>query len=375
MTLPGGADGWSAVVWGDPKTGSLRIAGLTLLDRLLVALHRAGCASISVVGNGEIPPVTRSRALGVPFQMIPAFPLAQGPVLVAEMNLLVQTADVRAVIAGGGRLLDTHGGELNIGWLPALESDIEAALRLRTGIRATGVAGGVKDGADARVMERCLWGSLSSSSDGVVDKYFNRPLGRYLSKALVHTSVTPNQVTVAAALIGLLSAYFFAQGTRAGGLIGAVLLQLSAAVDCVDGDLARVAFRESRLGQWLDITLDQVVHIAVFGAIGAGLWRQGFDESVLWLGSSAIVGTLIAFPIVVRGQWLAKKRNDRRLERFIEAASTRDFTALILALAAIGKLQWFLWLTGVTVHVFWITAWWLQFPKTPRVDSQRGGSA
>jgi hypothetical protein len=70
------------------------------------------------------------------------------------------------------------------------------------------------------------------------------------------------------------------------GIIGAILLQASALIDCVDGEVARIAFRESPMGKWIDITLDQVVHIAVFAAIAFGLWRQGSDARVLWLGAA-----------------------------------------------------------------------------------------
>lgn len=216
-------------------------------------------------------------------------------------------------------------------------------------------------------MEKLLWDSLTSSSDGVVDKYFNRPLGRFLSKVLIHTPVTPNQVTVVSMLVGLLGAYYFAVGNYTAGILGALLLQLSALIDCVDGDIARVVFKESPVGKWLDITLDQVVHVAVFAAIAAGLARQGIEAPVMWLGISAVAGALISFPVVVRGRMLANKDTDTRLEKFIDAASTRDFTALVLFLAFLGKLHWFLWLTAISVHIFWITALVLQLPKSSKI--------
>ena len=42
-----------AVLHCEPATGPLRVAALTLLDRLLVAVHRAGCGPIRVVWAGE----------------------------------------------------------------------------------------------------------------------------------------------------------------------------------------------------------------------------------------------------------------------------------------------------------------------------------
>lgn len=355
-----------ALVLCDPQIGTLSIAALTLLDRLVVALHRGGCSPIRIVCDGTIPLTRRANALGIRAELVATRPVLIEPTLVAECRMLVQPQDVRAIIAERGRLEDQSGTPLPLGVLSSGLIDRNAAFDSLPAIRATGVAGAVDDLASARAMERKLWNSLGSSSDGGVDTYFNRPLGRFLSKVLIHTPVTPNQVTVVSAVIGLVSAWFFAQGTHWAGLAGALLLQLSALVDCVDGDVARVVFKESPIGKWLDIGLDQVVHVAVFAAIAIGLSQQASDVPVLWLGLSAVVGALISFPVVVRGRLLASKETDSRLEKFIDAASTRDFTVLLILLSVIDRLHWFLWITGITVHVFWVTALLLQLPKSSK---------
>lgn len=365
-----------AVIFCDPQIGSIRIAALTLLDRMVVALHRGGCGPIHVVGAGPVPVMHRARALGISVETAPVAPLINGRVLVASCGVLVQAADVRAILGKNGRLSDNAGTLLPVGVTSGLQgafSEIEAALKNLPVVRANGVAGKIEDRESAIRMERKLWASLGSSSDGVVDTYFNRPLGRFLSKALIHTPVTPNQVTVVSALVGLASAWFFAQGNYTAGIVGAILLQLSALIDCVDGDIARVVFKESPIGKWLDLGLDQVVHVAVFGTLAVGLHRAGIDAPVVALGISAVVGAVISFPVVVRARRLATAE-DTRLEKFIDAASTRDFTALILFLSVIGHLEWFLWLTGITVHLFWVTALILQLPKGAEKPATRSGA-
>lgn len=354
-----------AVIYCDPPIGSIRIAALTLLDRLVVALHRGGCGTIHVVCPGLVPGLRRAGALGIPVQIAATAPQISGPVLVAGCAVLIQPVDVKLILGKDGRLCDSAGVVLPVGvsvGLPAASCEVEAALANVPVVRALGVAGRVDDRESAMRMERKLWASLGSASDGVVDTCFNRPLGRVLSKLLIHTPVTPNQVTVVSALVGLASAWFFAQGNYMAGIIGAILLQCSALIDCVDGDIARVVFKESPIGKWLDLGLDQVVHVAVFATLAVGLHRAGVDAPVVWLGVSAVAGAVISFPVVVRARRLATAE-DTRLEKFIDAASTRDFTALILFLAVIGHLEWFLWLTGITVHIFWVTALVLQLPK------------
>jgi phosphatidylglycerophosphate synthase len=358
-----------ALIICPPETGAIEVAALTLLDRLVVACHRAGCGPIHIVCAGVLPSLQRARDLNILAEISAVAPALSGPTLVAECRLIAQASDVRAVIAQRGRLLDANGEPLPMGVLSNLPEDLGHALKPLPSVRAEGVAGIVSDVVSARRMEKALWNSLGSSSDGVVDKYFNRPVGRFVSKALVRTPITPNQVTVVSALVGLLGAYCFARGNYLAGIVGALWLQLSALIDCVDGDIARIAFKESPIGKWLDIGLDQVVHVAVFAAIAVGLSEQGLDAPVLWLGASAVVGTFISFPVVVRARLLVNKETDTRLEKFIDAASTRDFTVLVLFLAVIGKLHWFLWLAGITVHVFWVTTLFLQLPKFSKARS------
>jgi phosphatidylglycerophosphate synthase len=195
--------------------------------------------------------------------------------------------------------------------------------------------------------------SLATSADGIVDRFVNRPLGRYLSKILVHTPFSPNQVSVVSTLVGILSGWFFAGGYF---ILGALLLQLSAIIDCVDGDLARVLYKESRLGKWLDLVGDQFVHIAVFAGIGFGLASSDPASPALALGISAVLGVIISFAAIVR---LMQRKNGGRssvLAKLIDAATNRDFSLLVLLLAIAGRLDLFLWMAGIGVHLFWIVA-------------------
>jgi 1L-myo-inositol 1-phosphate cytidylyltransferase / CDP-L-myo-inositol myo-inositolphosphotransferase len=170
----------------------------------------------------------------------------------------------------------------------------------------------------------------------------------------------PNAVSLASIAIGLVAAWFFAVGSHQAAILAAVLFQFSAIVDCVDGDLARVLFKESPLGKWLDLAGDQVVHVAVFAAIAIGLVRGGETPFAFGLGISAVLGAVISFAVVVRG--MRQPANDRSLllQKLIDSATNRDFSVLVLVLACFNRLEWFLWLSAIGSHVFWITALALQ---------------
>lgn len=350
----------AALIFWDDQAGDLKIAALTLLDRLVVAVHRAGAGPITIVARHQPPELKRATALNIPVRIVSDPPARESATLVVSAKLLIQAADVRMLLQQGGRLVTTGGVLLPIGVLPPGDSPWEAALDGLPGRNATGVAFKVTDVATARQAEQALWASLSSSSDGLVDKVFNRPCGRLLSKFLVHTPVSPNAVSLASIAIGLAAAWFFAVGSYQAVVVAAILFQLSAIVDCVDGDLARVLFKESALGKWLDLAGDQVVHVAVFAAIAIGLVRTDATPFALWLGISAVLGAILSFVVVVRGMRQSANDRSRLLQKLIDSATNRDFSVLVLALACIHRLEWFLWMSAIGSHVFWMTALALQ---------------
>ena len=209
--------------------------------------------------------------------------------------------------------------------------------------------------------EDILLRSLENPRDGFVDTYLNRTLSRSLTRLFLRTSLNPNQITLLSCLIGLLGAAFFFQAGYWGFVLGALLLQLSAIVDCVDGEVARMKFLESPFGAWLDITLDTVVHIATFLGLGFAVWTQGEIQSALFLGGLLAAGTVFSFPCVLIAQKTdtfedqSTTWQDQLLQKMVAGLVSRDYSIFILAAAIFQKLAWFLWVAAIGVHVFWIT--------------------
>ena len=357
-----------ALIFASPEAG-LRIAALTVLDRLIVALHRGGAGPITIVAEAELPPLKRAKALRIPFEVAKQPPRIAGRVLLAQGNVLVQAPDVRHCLAVGGRLR-SRAKLLPIG-VAAHDhlSSLEKALAGANQIDAQGVARTIENQSDAREAERALWATMWSSSDGFVDKFFNRPVGRFLSKLLIFTPVSPNMISIASIIIGVIAALFLAEGSFQMTLIGAILFQISAIIDCVDGDIARILFKESPLGKWIDLAGDQIVHVSVFAGIAFGVLRNGGDKETIWLGVSAVLGALLSFVVVVRGMRQPADPSGR-LQKLIDGATSRDFSVIVLALAFFQKLPWFLWMAGIGSHAFWITALGLQLATKPQAVSK-----
>jgi phosphatidylglycerophosphate synthase len=119
------------------------------------------------------------------------------------------------------------------------------------------------------------------ANDGFFSVYVLRRFSKLLTWVAVKIGATPNQVTIASFAIGLYAAFLFAQGDFWSILIGAVLLQVSIIVDCVDGELARYTRKFSELGAWLDAITDRVKEYAVFLGLAYGAYVQNGQN--LWL--------------------------------------------------------------------------------------------
>ena len=118
------------------------------------------------------------------------------------------------------------------------------------------------------------------ANDGFYSVFFLRKISKLFTWLAVRLKMTPNQVTLISFAVGLLSAYQFSKGNFWAIFIGAVLLQLSIIIDCVDGELARYTRQFSQLGAWLDAITDRIKEYLVFFALAYGAAKSGRD---LWI--------------------------------------------------------------------------------------------
>ena len=214
--------------------------------------------------------------------------------------------------------------------------------------------------------ETLLYRRLTKPQDGPFARWLNRPISLRVTRWLAETPVTPNQITLALMVVGLLAAVLFAAGGYWPMLAAAILFHAQSVLDGCDGEIARLKFMESRWGGVLDVACDGVVTSAGFLGIGIGLARQVGQPVYASLGLAcafAVLGcTAMLFLLVGRsgrfsGSYQSMspfKENSAtsphppmgRLTRILDGLSRRDYTYLVLALAVIGKLTWFLWVTA-----------------------------
>ena len=231
----------------------------------------------------------------------------------------------------------------------------------------------VRDAADVKVAERKLFNSLKGEFEGFVDRFFNRKVSHWFTRIFLAAGLSPNIITILATLVGLVAAASFGVGTYSTGIIAALLFQLAAIIDCCDGEVARLTFTESPFGAWLDITMDNVVHMAIFAGIAVGSYLRMAGSDGAWiplaLGSAAVLGNGLSFWLVTRAQ---KIKSSNGWKTPVQAAwpdfmlknvASRDFSVVVLVFAVIGKLDWFLGMAAMGSVVFSLLMLWVIRPS------------
>ena len=155
-------------------------------------------------------------------------------------------------------------------------------------LSAAGLCFAVRDGADLAESERLLYAGLGTDNDTGVDQYLHRRSSRWITRALVHTPVTPNQISGLSLVIGLGAVWCFWHGTAASAAVGVLAYALACIVDHSDGELARLTFQESRFGAHLDWAIDTVIHSALVLAMAIAAGPGWVDALIGVVGASGV---------------------------------------------------------------------------------------
>src|SRR5215831_556605 len=368
------------------------IAGLPLLHRVLLGGSKAGVRRWIVLVQREVQWVRSSLATAYKLRDIAwqvhdlhaiesghlaaAFPVEDVLVVtvpaVFDYRVLAKLQDAPTptlcvTTAAASTLADiiVHDGRIVTGatqGAPAYRS---------TGIlRCSGTQLGQVLGQASEEISQCLWllitepldtsvamaeaqllRSLGREGDSMLVRMVDRRLSQILTKRLMHTSVTPNQITLGSAAVGLMGAFFLAQPSQVWQVLGSLLFLLSTIMDGCDGEIARLTFQESAFGAKLDLIMDNVVHLVVFPSIALGLYRREYDTLYFVLGGLTLDGILVSIAVYLP-YLLRRQKMHSTLARFYEHLASRDFAYILPVLALIDRLQWFLWATTMGSYLF-----------------------
>jgi phosphatidylglycerophosphate synthase len=336
---------------GDP---SAHVAGLSVLLRQLLSFQDAGIEEVEVEGltNGELQdPRLTLRVIRAPADR-PAG--ERDALLTARIGLVWHRLLPRRLVRSGYR------------------GDIEAA-PLENGEFVVAPV----DARARREAEDMLLAALLKATDGLISRSINRRISLQVTRSLLETSLTPNQMTAIAALFGLAAIVVVGWGGAAWFVPGAVLLQFQSILDGCDGEISRLKYIRSRLGEWLDQVLDDAVNLGFFVATGWALHRAGWGPALtltaIGAGFHLTYQVALYAALIVSGggsgsvasiRWRGQKDHGdiphatgqprslwKAIKETLEMAGRRDFfTFLYLPAAVFGVMQLALaWCTGIFV--------------------------
>jgi phosphatidylglycerophosphate synthase len=149
---------------------------------------------------------------------------------------------------------------------------------------------------------------------------FNAPIENWIVRQLCPTSITPNQVTLSAVLIGVVVTALFAAGQLWAGVALAYIFEV---LDGVDGKLARLKVETTAAGKWEHIT-DYFLEMSWWAALAFQFHAHGMSNAwwlLLLLIGSDLIDRLAKRPV--------KKKLGRHLDdvsnfdRFVRCISSR----------------------------------------------------
>ena len=120
--------------------------------------------------------------------------------------------------------------------------------------------------------------------------YVCRPIAAVLVSAIEGTRITPNQITLSAVFVALLSVVLLlVLPGHLGLILAAVVFELSYVLDCADGMLARWRGTASPVGHLLDFLMDELKAFCLLAGVAVRLFLEHGDTRFLLLGLFGLV--------------------------------------------------------------------------------------
>ena len=277
----------------------VRIAGLSAGERAARVARRAGATRVLVVDRVRDQLVAWRGARSCPLLVIRADQLVHPPLV---MPLCAAPAAEGLAIAVGpdggyaGALLATgsRAGQV-IDALGRGDSDTAIAQAATQRVSHGEIARHpIATPDERRAAHRLLYRILIKRQDNAVTRYLYRPVSFALTRLLVWTPITPNQVSYLVAAIVVLGCWLTASPSMHRVFDGTLVILAAAYLDCCDGEIARVKLLSSRLGAWIDTVVDELSSVGYMVALGwhchlafgpRYLGDLGFDP---WLAAIAL---------------------------------------------------------------------------------------
>jgi archaetidylinositol phosphate synthase len=159
--------------------------------------------------------------------------------------------------------------------------------------------------------------------------------------------IHPNHFTLLRLIIGLVGAWLFAKGTYPNA--AAWLIVTSNFIDHMDGELARLANKQSQFGHIFDLASDALVTVSMFVGIGYGV--AIFSEVNYALEAGIISGISVALIFHLRYLIEGKHGKSRIRQARWGGFEAEDILYLIPLVTLLESLSSFLYLASLAAPI------------------------
>jgi len=378
-----------------PEQGK-RLLGLTLLERAILSLSRAGIRDIRVAvpcnSSRSEDIINRSRPLklkGISCTVVRnkgELAATKGKFLLIRDTTVFDWKGAARLLqsaAAATRTLKTTDGSWAAEFLTAasakkqLQAYFDNKIALQVSREATAFPGwgalSVTDETTYRKARRALLVSMRKPTDGFVSRNFNRYVSLCLTRFFLVLRLTPNSISFANLGLGVLGAILIATTAATGDywklLTGGLIFQLTSIIDGCDGEVAKLSFSDSDKGEWIDTLCDQLGYFSFFIGLPIGLYNKTHNLTFLVLGGMTFIFIGLLFYMMSR---YVKRRGEGGsmllIIKDLEAESTkkgwfavlnkivfgmnfifrRDFFACFVMLFCISNQVWLLqWIISI----------------------------
>jgi hypothetical protein len=271
------------VLAGDPLA-RIRIAGLSARERAVRVAKRIGAERVHVLDSdasraalGSWRAGRQSALVVIRADQLVHTPLVQ-PLVAALPNAAIAVVpeqppvnDLTAGAYAGAFIVGATHAQAVIEALARGDSDsaivenISDAARVPHGPVARAPIATREQRRDAH---RLLYRILIKPQDNAITRYLYRPVSFPLTRMLVWTPITPNQISYFVAALVALGCWITAHRDVELALLGSVIILVASYIDCCDGEIARVKLLSSRFGAWMDTIVDELSSVGYMIALG-----------------------------------------------------------------------------------------------------------
>jgi phosphatidylglycerophosphate synthase len=232
----------------------------------------------------------------------------------------------------------------------------------------------VRTRSDLTTAEQRLRQSIFKPTDGLFGR-FNRRMSIPISIGLIRSMrLSAHAMSVLLLVAGFYAGWLFSRGDYVSGVLAALVSWAASVLDGCDGELARLQYKDSAFGCWLDTLGDYAYYFSVFTGLTIGVARRTQWAGFWWIGASLIVGLVLTFGLLILLRGRITSGHPERLRTTANAhfhAAGKFWTTSVaklsmvatratmpyglLVFAAVNMLPAFVALAAIGAHVYWIS--------------------